>query len=61
MRTFRYIYINFSDSLRFFADIRKILQKGHNFWQFKDHAQVGDIKTRQMAPFFSSALRALIV
>ena len=25
------------NSLRFFADISKKLQKRHNFWQFKDH------------------------
>ena len=29
--------INCYNSLRFVADISKKMQKGHNFWQFKDH------------------------
>ena len=37
MTTFKCIYVNWYKSLRVFADINKKLQKGHNFWQFKDH------------------------
>ena len=36
-RTFKCIYINCYNSLRFVAHISKKMQKGHNFWQFKDY------------------------
>ena len=37
MRTFRCVYINCYNSIRFFVDISKKLEKGYNFWKFKDH------------------------
>ena len=72
-RTFKCIYTKCYNSLIFGPDISKKIQKGHNFWQFKDHnsgrrhenqtndpiTQEGDMKTRQMTSFFSSIVRAL--
>ena len=36
-KTFKCIYINCYNSLRFVPEINKKMQKGQNFWQFKDH------------------------
>ena len=37
MRTFRFIYVNYFNRLRFLAEISTKLQKMHCFGQFKDH------------------------
>ena len=37
MRTCKSIYINYYNSLRFVANKRKKIQKGHSFWKIKDH------------------------
>ena len=52
MRTFRCIYINCYISLRFFAYISKKLQKGYNFWQFKDHKSGKRYENNSNDPIF---------
>ena len=61
MRTFRCIYINCYNSLRFFADISKKLQKGHSFWQFKDPNSGSRYENNTNNSIFSSAFWALTV
>ena len=62
MRTFRCVYVNYFNRLRFFAEINTKLQKMHFFRQFKDHvSQEWNMETLQMIPFFSSTFSALTV
>ena len=37
IKSFRSIYVNWFNRLRFLAKISTKLQKMHSFWQFKDH------------------------
>ena len=50
-RTFRCIYVNCFNRLRFLAEVSTKLYKMHFFEQF---TQEGNMKTRQMTPFLSS-------
>ena len=38
--------------LRYFADVSKKLQKGHNFWQFKDHKSGRRYENKVYDPIF---------
>ena len=52
------MYIN-CYSLRLFADISKELQKGHNFWQIKDHNSGRRYENKSNeASFFNSFSRS---
>ena len=57
MRTFRFIYINCFNRLRFFVEVSTKLQKMHFFGQFKEE----NMETRQMIAVFSSTFSALFV
>ena len=61
MRTFRFIYVNCINRLRFLAEISTKLQKMHFLGQFKDHNSGRQHGTRQMTTFFSSTFSALFV
>ena len=55
------MYINRYNSLRFVADISKKEIKDTIFENLRTITQEGDMKTRQITPFFSSVFRALTV
>ena len=54
MRTFRCIYVNCFNRLRFLAEVSTKLQKMHFFGQLGIIAQKWNMETRQMTPFFAS-------
>ena len=45
-------YMNWYNSVRFFPDISKKMQKEHNFWQFKDYKLGRRYENKTNDPFF---------
>ena len=61
MRTFRCIYGNCCQRLRFPAEVSTKLHEMHLFRQFKDHKLGKKYETRQITTFFSSSFSTLFV
>ena len=59
MKTFRSIYVNYFNTLRFLAEVSTKLQKMHFFGQFKDHKSERKHGNYINDPRFSSAFSAL--
>ena len=52
MRTFRSIYVNYFNTLRFLAEVSTKLQKMHFLDNLRTITQEGSMEIRQMTPFF---------
>ena len=58
MRSFRWIWMNCFNRLRFLTEVSTNLQKMHFFWQFKDHISERKKGKRANDTVFSSTFRA---
>ena len=61
MRTFRCIYVNCFNTVRFFAEVSTKFQKMHFLDNLRTITQEGNMETRQMTAFFSSTFSTLTV
>ena len=52
IKTFRSIYVNYFNTLRFLAEVSTKLQKMHFLDNLRTITQEGSTETRQMTPFF---------
>ena len=60
IRTFRFIYVNCFNRLRFLAEVSTKLQKMHFFGQFKDRNSERKHESQTNDPIFSSTFSALL-
>ena len=60
-RTFKCIYVNCFNRLRFLAEVISKLQNMHFLDNLRTTTQEGSMETRQMIPFFSSTFSNLTV
>ena len=61
MRTFRYIYVNCFNRLRFLAEVNTDCKKDNFLDNLSTKTWQGNMETRAMTPFFSSTFSALTV